>query len=94
MTREGITYDRKALAAITGKTADWSELAKDAVAFASARGQGGSNRAAPSVSKAHRSRVCDPDCPVGIRLTSVEGRSLGVGPCRHRAQVVRPAPAA
>lgn len=38
MTREGITYDRKALASITGKTADWSELAKDAVAFASARG--------------------------------------------------------
>jgi hypothetical protein len=56
--------------------------------------QGGSNRAAPSLRKAHRSRVCSPDGPVGIRLTSVEGRNLGVGPCRHRAQVVRPAPAA
>jgi ATP-dependent DNA helicase RecG len=38
MTREGLTYDRKALAVVTGKTADWTELAKDAVAFASARG--------------------------------------------------------
>ena len=38
MTREGLTYDRKALATITGKTADWKELAKDVVAFASARG--------------------------------------------------------
>ncbi|MBA3700029.1 MAG: ATP-dependent DNA helicase [Planctomycetes bacterium] len=38
MTAEGITYDRKALAAVQGKTADWNELAKDAVAFASARG--------------------------------------------------------
>ncbi len=37
-TQEGITYDRKALAVITGKTADWTELAKDVVAFASARG--------------------------------------------------------
>ena len=38
MTREGLTYDRKALATITGKTTDWEELAKDVVAFANARG--------------------------------------------------------
>ena len=38
MMREGITYDRKALAAVLGKTADWTELAKDVVAFAAARG--------------------------------------------------------
>lgn len=38
MTREGLIYDRKALAAVTGKTADWNELAKDVVAFAAARG--------------------------------------------------------
>lgn len=31
-------YDRKSLRAVTGKNPDWSELAKDAVAFANARG--------------------------------------------------------
>ena len=38
MTREGLTYDRKALPVVNGKTSDWEELAKDVVAFASARG--------------------------------------------------------
>jgi ATP-dependent DNA helicase RecG len=38
MTREGLTYDRKALALVTGKTADWDDLARHAVAFAAARG--------------------------------------------------------
>ena len=38
MIHEGLTYDRKALAAVTGSTADWEELAKDVVAFAAARG--------------------------------------------------------
>ena len=37
MTREGLTYDRKALAIVTGKTADWEDLARHAVAFAAAR---------------------------------------------------------
>lgn len=37
MSREGLTYDRKALAAVLDKP-DWNDLAKDAVAFAAARG--------------------------------------------------------
>ena len=35
---ESQDFDRKSLRMVTGKTADWKELAKDAVAFASARG--------------------------------------------------------
>ncbi len=38
MTPEGLTYDRKALAAVARNRSDWDELAKDAVAFAAARG--------------------------------------------------------
>ena len=30
--------DKKSLRAISGKTADWNELAKDSIAFANARG--------------------------------------------------------
>lgn len=36
--QEGHFLDRKSLRAVTGKTADWSELAKDCVAFANATG--------------------------------------------------------
>lgn len=35
---EGHHFDRKSLRAVTGKTADWPELAKDCVAFANAAG--------------------------------------------------------
>lgn len=35
---ESQDVDRKSLRVVTGKTADWSEIAKDAVAFATARG--------------------------------------------------------
>ncbi|WP_217808703.1 AlbA family DNA-binding domain-containing protein [Derxia lacustris] len=38
MSLEGQLPDRKSLRAVTGKTADWSELAKDCVAFANALG--------------------------------------------------------
>ena len=38
MTREGSSYDRKSLRAVTGRTADWHEVVKDAVAFANAKG--------------------------------------------------------
>jgi ATP-dependent DNA helicase RecG len=38
MSLEGQNIDRKSLRVIRGKTADWSELAKDCVAFANARG--------------------------------------------------------
>ncbi len=38
MNVEGSAYDRKSLRAVTGSTADWDELAKDAVAFSNARG--------------------------------------------------------
>jgi len=38
MSQEGQHFDRKSLRAITGKTADWPELAKDCVAFANALG--------------------------------------------------------
>jgi len=38
MSLEGQLLDRKSLRAVTGKTADWSELAKDCVAFANALG--------------------------------------------------------
>ena len=38
MSLEGQLLDRKSLRAVTGKTADWSELAKDCVAFANAVG--------------------------------------------------------
>lgn len=38
MKSEGSAFDKKSLRAVTGKTADWNELAKDAVAFANARG--------------------------------------------------------
>ena len=38
MSIEGQLSDSKSLRAITGKNADWSELAKDCVAFANAQG--------------------------------------------------------
>jgi len=38
MTIEGSEYDKKSLRLVTGKTADWGELVKDAVAFANAKG--------------------------------------------------------
>lgn len=38
MSLEGQLLDRKSLRAVTGKTADWAELAKDCVAFANALG--------------------------------------------------------
>lgn len=38
MSLEGQLLDRKALRAVTGKSADWAELAKDCVAFANALG--------------------------------------------------------
>jgi ATP-dependent DNA helicase RecG len=38
MSLEGQLLDRKSLRSVTGKTADWSELAKDCVAFANALG--------------------------------------------------------
>jgi ATP-dependent DNA helicase RecG len=38
MTLEGQLIDQKSLRAVTGKTADWSEIAKDCIAFANASG--------------------------------------------------------
>lgn len=38
MSLEGQLLDRKSLRAVTGRTADWAELAKDCVAFANALG--------------------------------------------------------
>ena len=38
MSEEGQLLDKKSLRAVTGKTADWNELAKDCVAFANASG--------------------------------------------------------
>ncbi|MDP2740670.1 MAG: ATP-binding protein [Pseudorhodobacter sp.] len=38
MTKEGQLLDKKSLRAVSGKTADWSELAKDCIAFANATG--------------------------------------------------------
>lgn len=38
MSREGQLLDQKSLRAVTGKTANWNELAKDCVAFANATG--------------------------------------------------------
>lgn len=38
MSLEGQSLDYKSLLAVTGKTADWGELAKDCVAFANAQG--------------------------------------------------------
>lgn len=38
MSLEGQLLDQKSLRAVTGKTADWNELAKDCVAFANATG--------------------------------------------------------
>ncbi len=38
MSKEGQLLDHKSLRAVTGKNADWNELAKDCVAFASATG--------------------------------------------------------
>ena len=38
MSREGQLLDQKSLRAVTGKTADWSEIAKDCIAFANATG--------------------------------------------------------
>ncbi len=38
LQEEGHHFDRKSLRTVTGKTADWSELAKDCVAFANAAG--------------------------------------------------------
>ena len=38
MSQEGQLLDRKSLRAVTGKTVDWNELAKDCVAFANATG--------------------------------------------------------
>ena len=38
MSLEGQLRDQKSLRAVTGKTADWAELAKDCIAFANATG--------------------------------------------------------
>lgn len=38
MSLEGQLFDKKSLRSITGKSADWSEIAKDCVAFANATG--------------------------------------------------------
>jgi ATP-dependent DNA helicase RecG len=38
LSQEGQLLDKKSLRAISGKTADWNELAKDSIAFANARG--------------------------------------------------------
>lgn len=38
MSLEGQLLDRKSLRAVTGKTADWNEIAKDCIAFANATG--------------------------------------------------------
>lgn len=38
MSQEGQLFDRKSLRAVTGKTTDWAEIAKDCVAFANASG--------------------------------------------------------
>ena len=38
MSLEGQLLDRKSLRSVTGRTADWPELAKDCVAFANALG--------------------------------------------------------
>ncbi len=38
MSLEGQLLDKKSLRAVTGKTADWNELAKDCVAFANGSG--------------------------------------------------------
>lgn len=38
MSQEGQLLDQKSLRAVTGKTADWSEIAKDCTAFANATG--------------------------------------------------------
>lgn len=35
---EGQLLDQKSLRAVTGKTADWNEIAKDCIAFANATG--------------------------------------------------------
>jgi len=38
MSSEGQNVDRKSLKLVSGKTAQWDELAKDCVAFANAQG--------------------------------------------------------
>lgn len=38
MSQEGQLLDQKSLRAVTGKTADWNEIAKDCIAFANATG--------------------------------------------------------
>lgn len=38
MSQEGQLLDKKSLRSVTGKTADWNELAKDCIAFANATG--------------------------------------------------------
>lgn len=38
MTLEGQLLDQKSLRAVTGRTADWNEIAKDCIAFANATG--------------------------------------------------------
>ena len=38
MSQEGQLLDHKSLRAVTGKTADWNEIAKDCIAFANATG--------------------------------------------------------
>ncbi len=38
VSQEGQLLDQKSLRAVTGKTADWNEIAKDCIAFANATG--------------------------------------------------------
>lgn len=38
MSQEGQLFDQKSLRAVTGKTADWNEIAKDCIAFSNATG--------------------------------------------------------
>lgn len=35
---ESLTFDKKSIKSVSGKTADFNELAKDCVAFANAKG--------------------------------------------------------
>ena len=38
MSQEGQLLDQKSLRSVTGKTANWNEIAKDCIAFANATG--------------------------------------------------------
>ncbi len=57
---EGQLLDQKSLRAVTGKTANWNEIAKDCIAFANATGERGATTAGGGTGQWHDQAIGQP----------------------------------